>query len=320
MMSAESNAPALRHRHVEAFLEMIVAERGAVANTVAAYRHDLGDLAAFLARRGGGLETADSAALRAYLLALADAGRSPRTAARRLAAFRQFYRFLHAEGWRRDDPSLAIDGPRRGRSLPKLLAESEVAALIARAREQDGPKGARLVALIELLYAAGLRVSELVGLPLGAVRPGERHLIVRGKGGKERLVPLGVPAREALDRYISLRGHFIKPEDEKTGSKWLFPSRGASGHLTRRRLAQMLSALAVLAGIDPARVSPHVLRHAFASHLLAGGADLRSVQQMLGHADISTTEIYTHVVDERLKSVVRDNHPLAAPFATKPAG
>ena len=296
-------------RLLESFEEMLSAERGAAGNTLESYRRDLGDCGRFLAGRSRGLERADSEDLRAYLAALAAAGRSPRTAARRLSAIRQFYRFLFTEGLRGDDPAAGLDAPRRGRSLPKLLSEAEVDLLLERARERAGPDGRRLRALLELLYATGLRVSELVCLPLDAVARDPMVLIVRGKGGRERLVPLSEPARAAVATFLEVRDRFLSSRKD---SRWLFPSRGQSGHLTRHRVGQLLKELAVEAGIDPARVSPHVLRHAFASHLLDHGADLRSVQKMLGHADISTTQIYTHVLDERLKALVRDHHPLGA--------
>ncbi len=287
---------------------MMAAERGAAANTLQSYHGDLRHFAAFLARHGGGLERATSVHIRGYLKALSDTGIGPRTAARRLAALRQFYRYLYAEEVRADDPSAVIDSPRQGRSLPKLLSESEVAALLAAAGAHENPSGLRLLALLEVLYATGLRVSELVGLPLSALAHDDRFLVVRGKGDKERLVPLNDAARKALEAYRAVRSRFL---GGASASRWLFPSRAGSGHLTRHRVAQLLKRLAVDAGIDPAKVSPHVLRHAFASHMLDHGADLRSVQEMLGHADISTTQIYTHVLRERLTRLVGDHHPLA---------
>ena len=286
---------------------MLSAERGAAPLTIAAYQNDLGDFAAFLAASGIAPEAASGADLRRYMTRLARAGMAPRTTARRLSALRQFHKFLVAEGIRSDDPTAAIDGPRLGRPLPKILVADEMKALLDAARERDGIEGARLVCLVELLYATGMRVSELVALPLARFRD-ERVLTVRGKGGKERLVPLSAPARQALVAYLAVRGRFLRAGES---SRFLFPSRGAEGHLTRRRCGQLLKELALAAGIDPARVSPHVLRHAFASHLLHGGADLRSVQQMLGHADIATTQVYTHVLGERLKSLVETHHPLA---------
>lgn len=294
-------------RALELFLEMLAAERGAAVNTLAAYRRDLEDFSAFLAKRGVAVEAAAVGDLRAYFAGLDAAGLARRTAARRLSALRQFHGFLLREGWRADDPSALIDAPRLGRSLPKLLDEREVEAMLAAAHARPGAAGARLAALLELLYATGLRVSELVGLPLAAIGRDRRFLTVRGKGDKERMVPLSAPAAESLAAYLEHRQRFLPAG---RASRWLFPSRGGSGHLTRQRLTQLLKELARDAGIDPAGISPHVLRHAFASHLLNHGADLRSVQQMLGHADISTTQIYTHVLDKRLEALVRDHHPL----------
>jgi integrase/recombinase XerD len=288
---------------VESFLEMMAAERGAAANTIAAYRRDLADLSAFLGPRGNALHEADTEALRAYLADLHRRGLVARSAARRLSALRQFHRFLLAEGMRADDPTQALDGPRLGRPLPKYLSEDDVTALLDAARRRKGVAGIRAVALMEVLYATGLRVSELVGLPVAAVARDRPVLIVRGKGSKERMVPLGEPARAAVATWLAVR--------EPRASKWLFPGGGRGGHFTRSSFARLLTDLAAEAGISAARVSPHVLRHSFASHLLAHGADLRSVQQMLGHADIATTQIYTHVLDERLRSLVTKHHPLA---------
>jgi integrase/recombinase XerD len=297
---------------VESFLEMMVAERGAAANTVDSYRRDLDDFSGFMAARRRAPEEADPAALRAYLATLAKAGMAPRTSARRLSALRQFFRFLYAEGHRGDDPSAAIDSPRQSRALPKYLGEAEVDGLLAAARRYEGREGLRLVALLELLYATGLRVSELVGLPAAALARDGETLIVRGKGGKERMVPLGDAAARTLSDYMAVRTTFLPKGRAANGAaRWMFPSRGAAGHLTRARFAQLLKEVAVAAGLPPKRVSPHVLRHSFASHLLANGADLRSVQQMLGHADIATTQIYTHILDERLKALVHRAHPLS---------
>lgn len=292
----------------ETFLEMMAAERGAARNTLEAYGRDLGDAEAWLASRGRELADAGTADLRAYLAAAEAAGVAPRTAARRLSALRQFFRFLYAEGRRGDDPTATLDAPQRGRPLPKILSESEVDALLDAARDRPGPEGLRLVCLLELLYATGLRVSELVGLPYATVARDPRVLIVRGKGGKERMVPLTAAAMAAIAAYKAVRGVFLAAGET---SPHLFPSRGESGHLTRRRFGQLLDETAIEAGLDPAKVSPHVLRHAFATHLLDHGADLRSVQQMLGHADISTTQIYTHVLAERLRALVEAHHPLA---------
>jgi integrase/recombinase XerD len=286
---------------------MLAAERGAAPLSLAAYRHDLDDLARFLANRGVDLAAADEPALHAYLAGPA-AALAPRSLARRISAIRQFYKFLLRDGIRQDDPTSGLDTPRLGRPLPKFLSEAEVAALLAAARAWQGAEGVRLVCLLELLYATGLRISELIGLPLAAAQRNPRFLLVRGKGGRERIVPLGEPAREALAAYLDCRSGFLR---DGRGSPWLFPSRGAAGHLTRQRCGQLLKSLAARAGLDPNRLSPHVLRHAFASHLLDRGADLRSVQQMLGHADIATTQIYTHVLGDRLRRLVETAHPLA---------
>jgi integrase/recombinase XerD len=280
---------------------MMAAERGAAARTLAAYRSDLDDFAAFL--RGVAVEGADAETLRRYLARLNAAGMAPRTAARRLSALRQFHKFLFAEGIRPDDPTSALDSPRLGRALPKVLAQEEVETLLAAAAQRDEPERSRLLCLLELLYGAGLRVSELVALPLAAATRDARFLVVNGKGGKERLVPLSPPAQQALAAWKTTRG--------ETRSRYLFPSRGKEGHLTRQRCFQILKGLGAEAGIDPRRLSPHVLRHAFATHLLDGGADLRSVQAMLGHADVATTQIYTHVQAGRLRTLVETKHPLA---------
>ena len=301
-------------RAIELFLEMLLSERGAAGHTVAGYQRDIGQFQKFQNLRGSDLAGADNVAIRAHLTELAESGLAPRTAARRLSALRQFYRFLQAEDLRPDDPCAAVAGPRLGRPLPKVLSEAQVILLLDAARARARADGTarsradavRLVALTELLYATGLRVSELVGIPMENVVEGRKCLLVRGKGGKERIVPLGQPAAAALGDYVPLREVHM---GKNPRSKWLFPSRG--GHLTRHRFAQLLKELAVEAGIPPEKISPHVLRHAFASHLLANGADLRAVQKMLGHADISTTQIYTHILDERLKAVVRDHHPLS---------
>jgi integrase/recombinase XerD len=295
-------------RHLEAFLEMLAVERGAARLTLAAYRSDLRDLGRFLAARGADLAAADATLLHAYLAAPASTRLRPRSLARRLSALRQFYKFLIVEGVRGDDPATLLDTPRLGRPLPKILAESEIAALFAAAAAWPGDEGVRLRCLLELLYATGLRVSELVGLPLSAGRRDPRFLLVRGKGGKERVVPLNEPARAALAAWLECRARML-PEGAE--SRWLFASRAKEGHLTRQRCGQLLKRLALDAGLDPERLSPHVLRHAFASHLLDHGADLRSVQQMLGHADIATTQIYTHVQTDRVRRLVETAHPLA---------
>ena len=295
-------------REGEAFLEMLKAERGASVNTEAAYAADLRNLFAFIARRKQGPLTVDSEALRAYLKSLDYVGMTPRTVARRLSVIRQFFRFLLAERMREDDPSSTLDSPKLGRPLPKVLSREEVDRLIEATRSKGGADGGRMATLLEILYATGLRVSELVTLPLSAVERDPTVLVVRGKGAKERLVPLSDPARLAIAAWLHVRDGAL--EDGEV-SRFLFPSRGRTGHLTRQRFAQLLKEAALAANIDPARVSPHVLRHAFASHLLEGGADLRSVQLMLGHADIATTQIYTHVLDDKLRKLVQEKHPLA---------
>jgi integrase/recombinase XerD len=292
----------------EPFLEMLAVERGASRHTLAAYARDLEDAARFLERRGLSLEAAGSDDLRAWLGHLDAQGLKSATIARKLSALRQYCRFLYLERVRPDDPSLHLDRPRRSRSLPRYLSEGEVTALIAAAEARPGAEGLRLMAILELLYATGLRISELVGLPIAALAADRQSLRVRGKGDKERMVPIGGHAREALARWLEHRaGLDLAPAQRH----WLFPSRGRQGHLTRQRVAQLLDGLALEAGIDPKRLSPHVLRHAFASHLLAHGADLRTVQAMLGHADIATTQIYTHLQPERLAEVVATYHPLA---------
>jgi integrase/recombinase XerD len=300
-------------RHLENFLEMMAAERGAARNTLAAYRRDLVDLSGFLKRRGRPLEAADAQNLRDYLAAIRVAGLKATTQARRLSAIRQFYAFLLTEAVRIDDPSHLIDAPKIGQALPKYLSEDEVDRLIAAARAQDGLDGLRTVALLELLYATGLRVSELVGLKLTNIARNGQTLTVIGKGAKERMVPLSDPARDAVAAWLTARdaAHEKGQDKRKAKSPFLFPGGGREGHLPRAAFNDILKGLARAADIDRARVSPHVLRHSFASHMLAHGADLRSLQQMLGHADISTTQIYTHVLDERLKRLVEQSHPLA---------
>ncbi|HEV7352865.1 MAG TPA: tyrosine recombinase [Brevundimonas sp.] len=292
---------------IEAFLEMMAVERDASPHTLAAYGRDLADAASGLAAAGG-LMAADREAVEAWFADLSRRGLSAATAARRRSALRQFYRFALAEGWRTDDPSRRLDAPQRGRPLPKVLDRDEVERLIAAAAARDGAAGLRLIALVELTYAAGLRVSELLALPVAAARRDPAYLVVRGKGGKERLTPLNGPARAALAAWLAARD--AARSKDAPDSPWLFPSRGRTGRLTPRRFAQLLDQAAVDAGIDPARVSPHVLRHAFATHLLEGGADLRVVQTLLGHADIATTQIYTHVTSDRLVEMVRSKHPL----------
>ncbi len=304
-----------RHRFVALFLDMMAAERGAAVNTLAAYRRDLEDYVGFLARHQCDPAEATPALVRSYLASLEQQGLKASSAARRLSAVRQFHRFLYLEGYAAADPAAATAGPKRGRSLPKILSVDEVDRLLAAARAAcEDPKASdlarrralRLRCLLEFLYATGLRVSELVALPRIAAKTRERFLIVRGKGGRERLVPLTEAARAAAKAYLA-----ALETSEKAPSPWLFPAESAAGHLTRQAFGRDLKAVAAAAGLRTDRVSPHVLRHAFASHLLQNGADLRVVQELLGHADISTTQIYTHVLDERLKSMVRDLHPLA---------
>lgn len=307
---------------IESFLEMMSAERGASRNTLDAYRRDLSDFAGALAYRGVDLKGAGAADIRAYLDRLSASGVAESTLARRLSAVKQFHVFLLSDGVRADNPCDLIEGPRKRRPLPKTLSLDEVDALLEAARKplerraQDdlviAYKRARMITMMEMLYAAGLRVSELVGLPVAAVKRDPRLIAVAGKGGRERLVPLTPPARDALGDYLPLRQRVLG----KASSRWLFPSGAAEGHLTRHRFAQLLKELAVEARIAREKVSPHTLRHAFASHLLANGADLRALQQLLGHADISTTQIYTHVLEDRLKELVATHHPLAS----KPGG
>lgn len=293
---------------IEAFLEMMAVERDASPHTLAAYGRDLADAESALTSDGG-LMQAPAEAVETWFADLSRRGLSAATAARRRSSVRQFYRFALAEGWRTDDPSRRLDAPKQGRPLPKSLSRDEIDRLLAAAAARDAAAGLRLVALVELAYASGLRVSELLGLKVEAVRRDPAYLIVRGKGGKERLAPLNPAARAALKAWLTARDARRKPETPD--SPWLFPSSGRSGHLTPRRFAQLLDEAAVTAGLDPARVSPHVLRHAFATHLLEGGADLRVVQTLLGHADIATTQIYTHVATDHLSQLVHDKHPLA---------
>jgi integrase/recombinase XerD len=309
--------PSQAARFVELFLDMLAAERGGAANTIAAYRHDLDDLTRHLAAHRRSVATAVTADLRGYLGELAGRGFVASSLARRLSAIRQFYRFLYAEGHRGDDPAAILDGPKRGRPLPKILSIAEVDRLIATARraaespalpKAERVRALRLWCLLELIYATGLRISELVALPSAAARREERMLVVRGKGGKERLVPLNDAAKAAMQAYRVALAEAGGGGGRDT--KWLFPSSGRTGHLTRQHVARELKDLAAAAGLSRTALSPHVLRHAFASHLLQNGADLRVVQTLLGHADISTTQIYTHVLDQRLKSMVRDLHPL----------
>jgi len=310
-------------RLIDLFLDMLAAEQGAGDNTLQAYRRDLADFSQFLARGGGSFAGAETQQLRDYLADLDQRGFKSSSVARRLSAMRHLFRFLLNEQIRSDDPAAILSGPKRGRALPKVLSIADVDRLLSRAKSLgEAPQASapqqlramRLYCLLELLYATGLRVSELVSLPRSAARRAARMIEVRGKGGKERLVPLNEASRQAMADYLAAL-ETAKPENKKSAaiSKWLFPSFGESGHLTRQHFARELKELSVSAGLPPRLVSPHVLRHAFASHLLHNGADLRVVQTLLGHTDISTTQIYTHVIEERLKSLVRDLHPLAEP-------
>jgi len=302
------------------FLDMLAAEQGAGDNTLDAYRRDLEDFSEFAAGAKSGFMAADTQLLRDYLEDLDGRGFKSTTVARRLSALRHLFRFLLSEKIRTDDPAAILSGPKRGRSLPKVLSIADVDVMLTRAKTltcsaEGAPKrlrAARLYCLLEVLYATGLRVSELVSLPLTAARHDARMIVVRGKGNKERLVPLNETAKQAMADYLAAMDAAQREQGKKGAvSKWLFPSFGESGHLTRQHFARDLKELAAASGLSPDLVSPHVLRHAFASHLLHNGADLRIVQTLLGHTDISTTQIYTHVVEERLKSLVRDLHPLA---------
>jgi integrase/recombinase XerD len=293
---------------IEGFLEMMSAERGAGANTIAAYRQDLLSFAAHAKKDLLGASRDD---IKSWLARLSAGGIAASSQARRLSALRQFYGFLFAEEMRGDNPTGAVDSPRASRPLPKILSTADMAAMIgvAAAQAEKNAEGKRLQAIVEMLYAAGLRVTELAGLPLASVRGKEKFVLVTGKGGKERLAPLNPGARAAIKSYLEVRDEFL-PENSPRAARFLFCSRGRGGFLTRQRLHQLLKGLALKAGLDPAKVSPHVLRHAFATHLVEGGADLRSVQTLLGHADIATTEIYTHVARDRLRRVVEKSHPL----------
>ncbi|MFO1176766.1 MAG: tyrosine recombinase [Paracoccaceae bacterium] len=303
-------------RWISAFLEAQAAETNAARNTLLAYGRDLKDFAGWLARRGASLATATQAGIEDYLVFCDAQGLSRATRARRLSAIRQLYRFAYDEGWRTDNPALRLKGPGRQRDLPGTLAETEVERLLQAAGEQGRTEAERLrnLCLLELLYATGMRVSELVGLPVAAARGNPAMILVRGKGDKERLVPLSGPARVALAGWLAARDRAEEEARLARGappSRYLFPAGGAEGHLSRVVFHRLLKDIAARAGLSPAAVSPHRLRHAFATHLLAGGADLRVIQTLLGHADIGTTEIYTHVLEDRLKDLVFDHHPLA---------
>ena len=306
---------------VDAFLDMLIAERGAALNTRHAYERDLADVCSFLKNQDKDINTATTDSLKDYLAELGQrenpkskgGGQTAvRTIARRISAMRQFFGFLVSEGKRSDDPTSNIDSPKQTRTLPKVLSEDQINTLISTAQKQGGAEGLRLVCLLEVLYATGLRVSELVGLPMAAIGAENQFITVEGKGGRERVAPLSEPAQKAIQLYVDVRTRFLTPDRSEAQGKWLFPSRTSeSGHLTRQRFAQLLKELSRNAGIDPDEVSPHVLRHAFATHLLKHGADLRSVQKMLGHADIATTQIYTQILSEQMKDTVEENHPLA---------
>lgn len=305
-----ASAPA-NDSHLAAFLDMLAAERGASSNTIEAYGGDLEGFLQYLSDAGVGPLAAGSQNIQGYIATMANAGQASTSRSRRLSAIKQYYRFLFAEGVIDADPTSGLQGPKKQRSLPKVLSIAEVDRLLEASQKRcEGVEGRALFralrfhCLLEILYATGMRVSELVGLPRTVLRGDKRVFSIKGKGGRERLVPLNAAARTALDRFLEVSGRF-------DNSAWLFPSKSAAGHMTRQRFAQDLKDVAADAGIGGNRISPHVLRHAFASHLLDRGADLRTVQQLLGHADISTTEIYTHVLQERLKALVNTHHPLA---------
>lgn len=308
-----------QHPTVDGFLNMLATERNAAQNTIFAYQRDLADISKYLEERNVTIDKARTDDLRQYLShlsSLPDKGQNGnvavRTVARRLSAMRQYYQYLIGENQRKDDPTGAIDSPKQVRTLPKVLTEDQVTHLIATAAKKKGPDGKRLIALLEVLYATGLRVSELVGLPLSAISTDRRSIVIKGKSGKERVMPLSEPARRALNAYLEARQMHILPGREALQKKWLFPSRTSEkGHLTRQRFAQILKDLGDDAGMEAGAVSPHVLRHAFATHMLSRGADLRSVQKMLGHADIATTQIYTHLLSDKMKEMVKEHHPLA---------
>lgn len=310
------------HPMVDSFLDMLTTERGAALNTRQAYWRDLADFSLHL-REKNKVEVIDASPeqIKSYLEELGNkihtkgqnkAQIATRTVARRLSALRQFYRFLISENMRKDDPTSTIESPKQTRTLPKTLTEKEVDKLIETAGQGGGADSIRLVCLLEMIYATGLRVSELVGLPMSAIGENTEFVMVAGKGGRERMVPLSDAAKKAMRNYIDVRKQFISSDDKGTQAQWVFPSRTSqSGHLTRQRFAQLLKDLADEAGMENGKVSPHILRHAFATHLLSNGADLRSVQKMLGHADIATTQIYTHIIGDQAKKTVEEKHPLA---------
>jgi len=300
---------------ISAFLDAQAAELGASENTLLAYARDLRKFAEWIADRGGEVLNASKEDIESYLIDLDAQGMARSTRARRLSAVRQFFRFAFEEGWRADNPAIQIKGPSRQKRLPKTLSEDEVDRLLVAARTMGRQsEQLRNICLMEVLYATGMRVSELVSLPVSAARGDPRMLLVRGKGNKERMVPLSPPARDAIAAWLAQRDadeDIARVEKGVAPSGFLFPSRGKSGHLTRHRFYLLIKELSVAAGVMPSKVSPHTLRHAFATHLLANGADLRAIQTLLGHADVATTEIYTHVLEDRLKDLVLDHHPLA---------
>ncbi|NOC90403.1 site-specific tyrosine recombinase XerD [Ruegeria sp. HKCCD6604] len=307
--------PATNELWISTFLQAQAAELGAATNTLLAYGRDLKDFASWLQRMGSGFDQADRGQIEAYLIDCQAQGLSRSTRARRLSAIKQLYRFAFEEGWSETNPAIQIKGPGRQKRLPKTLDVPEVDRLLAAARQTGRSKADRVrnTCLMEVLYATGMRVTELVSLPVSSARGDPRMLLVMGKGGKERMVPLSPPARDALAAWLTARDEAEDQTVEKGGqrSRFLFPSRGKSGHLTRHRFFLLVKELAVQGGVSPEKVTPHTLRHAFATHLLANGADLRSIQTLLGHADVATTEIYTHVLDERLSELVLQHHPLS---------
>ena len=311
-MTGAAASPTPMPRWISAFLEAQAAERDAATNSQLAYGRDLVDFSGWLAHRGNHFATATRDDVEAYLISCDAGGLSRATRARRLSAIRQLYRFAYDEGWRSENPAIQIKGPAKEKRLPRTLSLADVDALLAAAQASDKDT-VRNICLMELLYATGMRVSELVELPVAAVRGDPRMILVRGKGGKERMVPLSGPSREALTVWLAARdsAEEVARLAGKASSRYLFPAREAGGHLSRQRFYLLIKQWALAGGINPAIVTPHTMRHAFATHLLAGGADLRVIQTLLGHADISTTEIYTHVMDERLSELVLQHHPLA---------
>lgn len=324
---------------IEQFLDAISAEKGAAQNTLDSYRHDLHDVESFLSEKKSNITDASGDDLRKYMQYVFEQGLSAKTASRRLSSIRQIYRFMAAEGIRADNPALQLDSPRQGKSLPKYLSEAEVEILLQSAHSDSSPEGLRLLAMLEIMYASGMRVTELVSLPLevvsgkwsvGSAQESAKRkakgknkdlgnatssqcqvpetLIIKGKGRKERMVILNNAARDALEKYLQIRGYFLKPKEK---SRFLFPSKSKEGYITRQRFFQLIKQLASDVGIDMEKVSPHIIRHSFASHLLHNGADLRALQELLGHSDISTTQIYTHVLNERMRALVKEKHPLA---------